>query len=113
MTPDGIQNYAKKYWKRLSLVFDRDKLKASMYPDRDWEYIKILFIVLLVLCVLLSGYLYLSLGQGGPPANPAVDSSGGGTEREKILNTVRKINQAERAFDELVAQKEKLADPSR
>ena len=111
-TPLAALDNAKKYWKKFLLIFDRDKFKAVLYPDRDWEHLLVLFSAIVAFFAVASMYLYFGVNSAGlaskqPPASPQV------TAREKIQSAVTAITKAENNFNDIASKKPKLADPSK
>ena len=108
----NLEELAKRYWKQFLLAFDRDKFKAILSPDRDWEHLFILFFVTTLLFAAVGGYLYFEIDSSGAASKqpPALSK---GTAREKIMNTAASITKAENTFNDLVSKKPDVADPSR
>lgn len=102
---------AKKYWRKLLLINDRDRLKMSMYPDRDWEHLIIFFFSIVLVFISVSGYLYLKTNNTIFSAQQTIQINT--AEEGKIKNTVETITKAETSFNGLLEKESEVKDPSR
>lgn len=110
----NLKEKALKYWKRILLVADRDKFKASMYPDRDWDHALIFFAILVIVFASVSGYLYLDIKSTVPGlSSTSAVASESNAMSGKIRNTVDDISKSETAFEKLVADKTRVTEPGR
>ncbi len=100
----NIRVSVKKYWKNALRAIERDKLKTIMYPDRDWEHLIAIFVVLVLIFASASAYLYFSISNSS--VSPKQGVATGGAEIEKINKMAESINKAEETFNKLMSDRQ-------
>lgn len=110
--PAILIEQAKKYWNRIMLVVDRDKLKATMSPEREWDHLLVIFVVWVIVLACVSGYLYLDIKSTAPGLSGGTSTSDSDIIVERIRNAVDVISENEAAFNNLVNNKTRMKEPS-
>jgi len=91
--------------------FDRDKTKISMFPDRDWMFVVVFFVICAVVVVGVHYYLFVKLADRALFANDVENT--GKIDYASMLD-VDKLKQAQQFFDSKSVAFEKASheDPS-
>ncbi|MEK7128737.1 MAG: hypothetical protein AAB471_01220 [Patescibacteria group bacterium] len=109
-----FEKYLKIIKDRISASSDRDPQKEVILPERDWQRVIVLFIVINIFVAFLNASFFYYINNDDTfTYGGGIDASISSTSRNKIEKAILYLKEKEAKENYLLSHRPEIADPSR